>query len=73
MVCNKLIIKKKKKRSSKWDKKIKAALNRDTTFNRPTTRYSFSFHVFVSGSNEDDLKKVMHAVQYGVSSCITWP
>ena len=62
MVCNKLIIKKKKKWSSKWDKQINAALNRDTAFNRPTARYSFSFHVFVSGSNEDDLKKVMHAV-----------
>ena len=30
MVCNKLIFKK-KKWSSKWDKQIKAALNRDTT------------------------------------------
>ena len=60
MVCNKLIIKKKKKWSSKWDKQIKAALNRDTAFNRPTARYSFSFHVFVSGSNEDDLKKVLY-------------
>ena len=72
MVCNKLIIFL-KKWSSKWDKQIKAALNRDTAFDRPTTRYSFSFHVFVSGANEDDLKKVKHAVQYGVSSCITWP
>ena len=71
MACNKLIIL--KKWSSKWDKQIKAALNRDTTFNRPTARYSFSFHVFVSSSNEDDLKKVKHVVQYGVSSCITWP
>ena len=62
MVCNKLIIKKKKKRSSKWDKEIKAALNRDTALNRPTARYSFSFHVFVSSANEDDLKKVKHAV-----------
>ena len=61
MVCNKLIIfffff----KWSSKWDKQIKAALNRDTAFNRPTARYSFSFHVFVLGSNEDDLKKVLY-------------
>ena len=44
------------------DKEIKAALNRDTALNRPTARYSFSFHVFVSGANEDDLKKVKHAV-----------
>ena len=72
MVCNKLIIFL-KKGSSKWDKQIKAALNRDTAFDRPIVRYSFSFHVFVSGANEDDLKKVKHAVQYGVSSCITWP
>ena len=72
MVCNKLIIFL-KKWSSKWDKQIKAALIRDTAFDRPTTRYSFSFHVFVSGANEDDLKKVNYEVQYGVSSCITWP
>ena len=59
MVCNKLIILK-KKWSSKWVRQIKVALNRDTTFNRPTARYSFSFHVFVLGSNEDDLKKVLY-------------
>ena len=73
MVCNKLIIFFLKKWSSKWDKQIKVALNGETALNRPTARYSFSFHVFVSGANEDDLKKVKHAVQYGVSSCITWP
>ena len=36
-------------------------------FDRPTARYSFRFHVFVSGANEDALKKVKHVVQYGVS------